>query len=198
MLTLHPADRAGGLDRGLGVEPGDEAAAAAGEHVDLSVLDRIAAEVTVALALGLGAQVELDRQVVDAGDAEHVRPVGGVGVGGRARRHDSARGVRYFRGIPRRRLCIQQRRRQQRARRRAAVSSEDRGENRTKPYRWGKSPRTGCAERPAHPSASRDTGLPRSSLESSGWRVEYTGRARPYNPVERLKFRGRTTVQTDS
>ena len=89
MLTFTRPMVPAALDRSLRVEPGDEAAAAAGQNVDLSVLDRIAAQVTVALALGLGAQVQLDRQVVDAGNAEDVRAVGGVGVGGRARRHDA-------------------------------------------------------------------------------------------------------------
>ena len=34
-------------------------------------------------------------------------------------------------------------------------------------------------------------------LNSGPWPVEYSWPARPYNPLARLEFRGRTTVQTD-
>ena len=64
------------------------------------------------------------------------------------------------------------------------------GGKRTKPLRWGRNPPTARAAR-GQSSLGRWT-TPFTSgaaLNSSSRRVEYTGQARPYNPVERLKFR---------
>jgi len=73
--------------------------------------------------------------------------------------------------------------------------SRDEEGGRTKDYRWGRNPSTTRAIGPGpspHPRGTRGSraGATAVTTLNSGWRrVEYTGRARAYNPVEFLKFR---------
>jgi hypothetical protein len=72
-----------------------------------------------------------------------------------------------------------------------ALTPKKRGERRTKHYRWGRNPSTTQAVRGSRAGATAGMTAAMTALMTlnSGWRrVEYTGWARAYNPVEFLKF----------